>query len=151
MKRLIFLSYLISNFAFLTTAPPVHAHDSAGVQQSLLQLEREWSNAMAKNDAQTIDRIEAADFAYVLDGMRGDKQMDLADARSKAFSGSAELLDMKARVYGDAAVVTGTATLRNAKYKGKDVSGDYFFTDTFVKKDGRWQVVASHANRVKGM
>ena len=151
MKRLVFLSYLISNFLFVTTAPPVPASDNASVEQSLLQLEREWENAMTKNDAQTIERMEADDFTYVMEGMRGDKQADLADAKSGAFSGSAELMNLKARVYGDAAVVTGTASLRNAKYKGKDVSGDYLFTDTFVKKNGRWQVVASHANRVKGM
>lgn len=144
MKRLVLLFCVVPVFHLL-------AGDNMAVEQNLLQMERDWANAMTKNDAQTIERIEAEDFAYVLGGMRGDKQSDLADAKSGAFSGSAELTDMKARVYGDAAVVTGTASLRNSMYKGKDVSGDYMFTDTFVKKNGRWQVVASHASRVKGM
>ena len=144
MKRLIFLCCVIPIFHLL-------AGDNTAVEQSLLQMEREWANAMTKNDVQTIERIEADDFTYVLDGMRGGKQSDLADAKSEAFSGGAELRDMKGRVYGDAAVITGTASLHNAMYKGKDVSGDYLFTDTFVKKSGRWQVVASHAHRVKGM
>lgn len=58
---------------------------------------------------------------------------------------------MTVHVYGDAAVVTGKASLRNAKYKGKDISGDYLFTDTWVRKGGRWQVVASHDSKVQTM
>ena len=40
---------------------------------------------------------------------------------------------MKVRVYGDTAVVIGRLTMKGRAWKGTDVSGDYAFTDTFVK------------------
>jgi len=53
--------------------------------------------------------------------------------------------EMKVRVYGDAAVVTGRDTIKET-YKGKDTSDQYRFTDTWVKRAGRWQCVAAHSS-----
>jgi ketosteroid isomerase-like protein len=51
-------------------------------------------------------------------------------------------------VYGDAAVVTALATrsgtLRGATYKDRQV----LYTDTFVRREGRWQCVASQSTVV---
>ena len=47
------------------------------------------------------------------------------------------------RAFGDAAVVTGRTT---ASAVGQPVV--LRFTDVFVRRDGKWQVVASHATRV---
>ena len=55
--------------------------------------------------------------------------------------------EWKVRVYGDAAVVLGRWTVKE-QYKGKDVSGQYRFTDTWVKKGGRWQCVASAGTKI---
>ena len=50
---------------------------------------------------------------------------------------------MKVRIYGDAAVVTGIVT-RTGAYKGVPFKDrQHLFTDTFVRRDGRWQCVAS--------
>jgi ketosteroid isomerase-like protein len=127
--------------------------DAAGgaIEEKLYQMEREWADAMMKNDASVIERIEADEYTYIMDDMTGDKKGDLAEAKSSAFTGSAELSELKARVFGDAAVVTGKASLLNATYKGKNISGNYLFTDTFVKRNGRWQVVASHSNKIQKM
>lgn len=54
---------------------------------------------------------------------------------------------MKVRVYGDAAVVRGLNT-EKSRNKGKDTSGQYQWTDTWVKLAGRWQCVATHASRI---
>jgi hypothetical protein len=47
------------------------------------------------------------------------------------------------RAFGDAAVVTGRTT---AAAGGQTVV--LRFTDVFVRRDGKWQAVASHATRV---
>jgi ketosteroid isomerase-like protein len=146
MKRLLVVVAVFWTFGVLAAA-----RENTQVEQKLMQMERDWADAMMKNDASGVARIEADDYSYVMDNMRGDKKGDLADAKNGAFSGSAELSEMKVHVYGDAAVVMGKASLRDAKYKGKDMSGDYLFTDTFVKRNGRWQVVASHSNKVQSM
>jgi ketosteroid isomerase-like protein len=59
---------------------------------------------------------------------------------------SYKLEDMRVRICGNAAVVTGRNVLQ-ASLKGKDTSGPYRFTDVFVKRDGRWQCVATQAVR----
>ena len=52
-------------------------------------------------------------------------------------------------MYGDMAIVLGLET-EKSKIHGKDMSGQYRFTDVFVKRDGRWQAIASPLSRVSG-
>jgi ketosteroid isomerase-like protein len=51
--------------------------------------------------------------------------------------------DLVVRAFGDAAVVTGRTT---AIASGQTVV--LRFTDVFVRRAGKWQVVASHATRI---
>jgi hypothetical protein len=48
-------------------------------------------------------------------------------------------------MYGDAAVAF-TSQQEKSKYDGKDSSGHYHYTNVWVKRDGVWQVVASHGS-----
>lgn len=54
--------------------------------------------------------------------------------------------DVSVRAFGDAAVVTGRTTLRTGGASPESVV--LRFTDVFIRRAGRWQVVASHATRV---
>jgi ketosteroid isomerase-like protein len=60
---------------------------------------------------------------------------------------SEELSDLTVNVYGNIAVATATNTMKGT-YKGQDLSGKYRFTDTWVKRGGKWQVVASQYTKV---
>jgi ketosteroid isomerase-like protein len=51
------------------------------------------------------------------------------------------------RLYGDTAIVTGRTTATVAGTTPETVS--LRFTDAFVKREGRWFVVASHATRIR--
>jgi Ketosteroid isomerase homolog len=55
--------------------------------------------------------------------------------------------DMKVQVHGDTAVVTYRSTDKG-NYKGNDLSGQYRWTDVFVKRNGRWQIVAGQGTRI---
>jgi hypothetical protein len=44
-------------------------------------------------------------------------------------------------------ILTGRNTQKET-LKGKDISGQYRWTDTFVKKAGHWQCVASHWSKI---
>ena len=57
------------------------------------------------------------------------------------------MLECNVRLYGDAAVVTGLQTEQSV-LEGRDGSGTYSYTDVFVKRDGRWQVVATETKGV---
>jgi uncharacterized protein DUF4440 len=54
--------------------------------------------------------------------------------------------DLSVRAFGDAAVVTGRTTATTGGPNRQTVI--LRFTDVFVRRDGRWQVVASHATRL---
>ena len=54
--------------------------------------------------------------------------------------------DVSVRAFGDAAVVTGRTTVRTGGEKPESL--ELRFTDVFIRRAGRWQVVASHATRV---
>jgi len=50
--------------------------------------------------------------------------------------------EVSVNVYGNTAVAF-TSQQEKSKLNGKDISGHYHFTNVWVKKDGKWQVVAS--------
>ena len=51
--------------------------------------------------------------------------------------------DMQSRVYGDTAVETGRSTM-DGQDKAKTVPRDNRFTRVWVKRQGRWQLMANH-------
>ncbi|MCY1016664.1 nuclear transport factor 2 family protein [Pyxidicoccus sp. MSG2] len=53
--------------------------------------------------------------------------------------------DMKVRLYGDTAVVNGTTSVKGVA-GGKPFAAELRFTDTLVKRNGRWRIVASHVS-----
>jgi hypothetical protein len=59
-----------------------------------------------------------------------------------------EIDDVKARVFGHSAVVTGR-THGVGEFEGFAYDVVIRFTDTFVRREGRWQAVASHASLVQ--
>lgn len=52
---------------------------------------------------------------------------------------------MKVRLYGDTAVVNGITTVKGTS-GGKPFAAELQFTDTLVKRDGKWRIVASHVS-----
>jgi ketosteroid isomerase-like protein len=153
MKKLILLFCMFSAAGLLTSAPRHSgAGDDSGIEQKLMQMERDWAQATLKKDSEGLNRFESDYYVYNIDGMTGTKKDDLADAKNGDFTAdSIDVMDMTVHVFGDAAVVTGKTTLKNGKYKGKDITGTYLFTDTWVRKGGHWQVVASHASKMQSM
>jgi ketosteroid isomerase-like protein len=122
---------------------------SAGVEQVLLKLERDWEQANAKNDVAALERILAPEFTSTdSDGKVTTRAEIFAKRRAGQVSFTAFTQDdYKVTVLGDAAIVTGRMTI-NATRDGKSWSGQERFTDVFVRRAGQWQAVASHASRV---
>ena len=75
---------------------------------------------------------------------RSDKQGVLAVLKSGELKmTSIKLSDMQVHVYGYAAVVTGNAA-QAGNFSGESITAAIIFTDTFVKRNGKWRAVASH-------
>jgi len=61
---------------------------------------------------------------------------------------SCKIEALNVQVYGDAAI-GDLHWSENSRYKTIDLSGQYLSTDTWIKRDGRWQWLASQAAKVK--
>ena len=118
-------------------------------EQEFKKLEEEIGQAWAKRDVASYDRILADDYTWTdFDGIVWTKAQDLEMLNSgEVVNTSYAVDDWKVRVYGDTAVVTGRNTVKEM-WKGRDTSGQYRYTDTWVKRDGRWQLVASHTSKI---
>jgi ketosteroid isomerase-like protein len=131
-------------------AKPAAPAPSASVEKELIKLENDWNDAMVKRDMAALSRIVADDWTIIdpNDGSIMTKAQVLASLKSgEDVYTSAVGDEWKVRVYGDAAVVLSRFTTKE-QYKGKDVSGQYRFTDTWIKKAGRWQCVASAGSKI---
>ena len=130
-------------------APHASGAGSKSVEDTLIQIEHDWGEALLKADVTAWSRFLGDDWVLTYsDGTLVTKAMALADLKEGALKiESFRLDDLKVRVYGDTAVVTGQIT-EKSKFRDKDTSGVRRFTDVFVKREGRWQAVASHESDV---
>ncbi len=117
------------------------------VEQELLKLSREWIEAAGRQDKAALDRILATDFmATDEQGRTINKAVYLTETEGLKVD-SYSLTDVSTRVYGETAVVSLLMPFKGS-YKGQDISGSYRETDVWVKRDNRWQAVASHVSRL---
>ncbi len=127
--------------------------NTTAIESELLRIERDWSRVFRKKDVEAVRRIEADDSIFVYpDGNLGNKEQDLKDTEAGALSAESwEVTDLKVNVLNaDAAIVSGRTIVTGGKYKRPDgktvnISGQYRFIDTFVRREGRWQLVAGAA------
>jgi ketosteroid isomerase-like protein len=119
-------------------------------ERELLQFTRDWCTALLNKDAAFLDRMLADDYTGVGPNGTAETKRDALVSLEDPTSALTVCVDhdIKARVYDDAAVVTGMGT-HTGTYKGAAFAGPAaIWTDTWVKRDGRWQCVASHATFV---
>ena len=122
---------------------------TASVEQELIKIETSWAEAVVKKDIAFFDQILADDYTYTDSGGNlNTKAQYIASVKSgESVVTSAVNDEIRVRFYGDAAVVTGRWTGKET-LKGKDNSGQSRWTDTFIKRDGRWLCVATHDSRI---
>jgi ketosteroid isomerase-like protein len=125
------------------TATPDHT-----MQEELLKLENEFERAVTNNDADALDGFLADDWIIVgPDGDIIDKARFLGVIKSGALSHELmESTDMRVRLYGNTAVVTGLTTTKG-KFMGQDFASCERATDIFVKQTDRWLCVFTQLTR----
>jgi len=126
---------------------PVWGQSAA--EKDLIKVENDWGNAWVKSDGKFFDHLYATEYlATGSDGIVYNKVDGIKDDTSPEYTEkSFNLTDLKVHIYGETAVVTGR---NNVKFKkgGKAEQIDVRFTDVFVKRDGRWQCVATQGTKV---
>jgi hypothetical protein len=138
--------------AVLTSAgAQKHGPGTNATAQTLMILENKWVVALTKSDVATLDSILIATYVDTDENsQRSDKQGVLSVLKSGDLKlQSIKLSNMKLYDYGDAAVVTGNVA-QVGSFKGQALSSAIIFTDTFVRRNGEWQAVASHRSPING-
>ena len=113
-------------------------------ERALLRLEDDWASALVKRDRVTFERLLADGFVYT----ENDQVMDRRAVLNSVVAGS----DTVAAAHNDSmvvhrfgsvtAVVTGWLVVGGRGANGQ-FQRRYRFTDTWVKRGGRWRIVAA--------
>jgi ketosteroid isomerase-like protein len=144
MKTLLIVAVLalaVPCVAFGQAAAPAK---SLTAEQEVSALERAWYDASRKYDVAWFERY-LADTVVLTDeeGAVTGKAAQLADVKNHANTyDSLSYEDLKVQVYGDTAIATGITVFKGTS-KGKAIGGRTQWTDTWIKRGGQWQCVAS--------
>jgi ketosteroid isomerase-like protein len=120
-------------------------------EQTLRRLENEWLDSYLRGDKATFDRIVAEDFTSTDESARfrnKAQEREVIQAPPSTIKASLTNEDVKIRIYGDNAIVTGRIVSKAQLIGQPEISFQSRFTDTLLKRWGRWQVVARHYSRL---
>ena len=120
-------------------------------QQEVLQFERDACKAFLDAEVSALERVLTPDFTLTLsNGDVSTRADEINELQSKKVHYDVfENYDMLARLYGnDMAVVLGKTRVKGTA-DGKPFDRVVQFTDTLIKRDGRWQLAAGHVSRLK--
>ena len=150
VKRILLIGLLIM------TSVSIFSRDDSGSprddDQILVAMEREWNEALKTHDAAWFEKNLAADFTDISsgNGALSGKAEDIANLKTdRTVYDSLELSNLRARIEGTAGVVTGVNHIKGHDEQGQTFDVRLSFTDTYIKRHGRWQAWASQHTRVR--
>ncbi|GAA5513065.1 hypothetical protein Dcar01_01791 [Deinococcus carri] len=110
-------------------------------QQQIIDLTLRWTEAERHGDTATLSTLLTDDFVNI--GPAGfllDKTQWLERYQSGNFQYTAlAWQEPQVRVYGDAAIVTGTQ-VQEATYQGQPSNGQFRGTQVYVRQGGQWKL-----------
>jgi ketosteroid isomerase-like protein len=108
-----------------------------------------WLAALVRSDTIALYRIIGVDYRNTTSsGTVLNREQDLApvvDGSVTFATATADEVDV--HVFRDAAVVTGRAQFVGT-YKNRPFNSAERFTDVYVRRDGRWQVILGHSTAI---
>lgn len=139
--------YPTAEAAGAASAP--QGQSSGQAEQEVRELELRRFKALTDQDTAALDQILSDDLTYTHSSAHVDtKATYIASIRSGELKYVSIVPDeLKVRVYGSAAVITGRAEFKS-KSHGQAATMQLRFTDTYVRQNGRWQMVAWESTRI---
>ena len=132
----------------IVSAAPALAQSKA--EREVLKLNKEYQEAIARRDASVHERLFAADYTYTPgNGNIMGREEHLSFTKSAAVEvKSLRSEDLRVRIYGDTAVVTGmwVSVDRRAGREFAERRNRYLLV--YVRRAGRWQIVAEQRTGV---
>jgi ketosteroid isomerase-like protein len=119
------------------------------VEQTFMKMEQEMADALIKGDAAVFEKYIADNGSFTDPGgtfMNKAQTIALIKSGDLKFE-SSKIDDMKVNVFGKTAIVTYRTTDKGT-FKGRDISGQARWTETFIKMKGKWMMVASQGTPI---
>jgi ketosteroid isomerase-like protein len=120
---------------------------NAADQTELQRLEKVWNDAHLHGDAAALADLWADELVVTVPRMQVmNKAQSLAVWRTGRMKFQRyETSDTVFSSFGDSAVVTGRL-VRERTFGDRNVHEDWRFTKVYVRREGKWRVVAWHAS-----
>jgi len=140
---------LVSLFIVVAVLNSANGESTKSDAEIVAALDTEYQAAVAKNDADTMDRILADDFVLVLGNGTVLTKPDLInEARAGKIHYEQQIeIDnsQKVRVWGNTAVVTAKLWLKGTREE-KTFDRKLWFSDTYVRTEKGWKYVFGQAS-----
>lgn len=120
-------------------------------EQTFVNLQHDWAEARKNADMHFLESFYAKEFTVgIMNGGEQSRAQDLAMFSSGDLKPTVIAdREMHVYVYGETAMVTGIEHLEGS-YKGNTGPGlDLRFTNVFVHRDGRWQIVRHQGTPIR--
>ena len=131
------------------TGTAVSADEAEKITEELTRLTKQWSKVHITKDFDHLRRIWADDFSYTDNDGKVDKREDgfaFFEDNTDTFTSSG-VVAFDLRVYGkNFAIGNGDHHEAGTDKDGKPFSRKVRFTNVWVRKNGKWQVVRGHAS-----
>ena len=126
------------------------SRDTAIVRRELMLIENEIARANRECDYKYFARVEADEFIFTdASGNLSTRAQDLAGEKDCRKNQSTQTFDeVVVQPHGNWAVLSARSTTTFAGRDGTPVTRRNRFTDVFVWRDGRWQLVSGHSSRL---
>jgi uncharacterized protein DUF4440 len=120
-------------------------------EQQLRDIQQRLARAWLQKDRAFIERVLAPEWSVTQpDGQVLTRAMVLGPFFESVHLDTNTVDEVTVMLFGTTAVVRGR-TVAAGTFNGAPVSARIRFTDVFIKRDGRWQAVASHASPLQGI
>ena len=133
---------LLTGLVLLT---PFVNGQSDGSEQEVRKLERSWLDAYEKRDVAAMSSIVADDFTITFPDGSIQTKPQIVESLKRPGAPSMKFFteNVQSRAYGDTVVLIGLV-VSEWRQNDKPMTDRSRYTDTYVKRNGKWQVVASH-------
>jgi uncharacterized protein (TIGR02246 family) len=153
VRKVIILGLLITTSCILSLAQGAQQPKLNKAEEEVRKLERQWLDAYEQNNSEAMDRIVADDFTITFpNGAIQTKPQLMAMIKAPRRANQPRMKffteDVQSRTYGDTVILMGRV-ITEYERDGKTVKEQSRYTDTYVRRSGQWQVVASHLSNVE--
>jgi ketosteroid isomerase-like protein len=116
--------------------------------QTVIELDKQRMEAMAKKDIATLNALISDDLVYTHSTARLDTKQSLIGNMESGSTVYTSLVpsEVKAQDLGDTVVLTGSCRI-GVMSQGRPNSFGVRFTDVWANKRGKWQMVAWQSTR----